>query len=224
MTEADCEYPFGLAENSGKGELYGEIKSFLRSRQPVNLIIAAANILVFLVLSFWRHGKSCVMAAAPGQVLPRTWSRESTTGFLRVCFCTLAWNIFLHNLVLIFLGDARGGWKKFAICDLSWRQSDRNVVSVLIEIQRADRSCQQERQVLFFRNRCACIYCAEKPRNLGIYSGKAAGTDGSTLDPAEHDGDQRRQQCTHIGGFAAGFVLAFLLGAEKRRVCAHRFC
>ena len=43
-----------------------EIKSFLRSRQPVNLIIAAANILVFLVLSFLGDTESAAFMAAHG--------------------------------------------------------------------------------------------------------------------------------------------------------------
>ena len=63
-----------------------EIKSFLRSRQPVNLIIAAANILVFLVLSFFGDTENAAFMAAHGASVT-AYVEQAWNIFFTTCLC-----------------------------------------------------------------------------------------------------------------------------------------
>ena len=191
-----------------------EIKSFLRSRQPVNLIIAAANILVFLVLSFFGDTENAAFMAAHGASVTAYVEQGEYYRLFTCMFLHFGLeHLFYNMLVLIFLGNALEeavGKVRYLVIYLG---------GGLIGIDRVSRSVR----CYFFRNRCACIYCAEKPRKSWDLFRKAAGTDGSTLDPAEHDGDRRRQQCAHrwiCGRICAG-ISAW---CGKKGGCAHRFC
>ena len=55
-----------LPKIAERGNSMEEIKSYLRSRQPVNHIIAAANILEILVLSFFGDTENAAFMAAHG--------------------------------------------------------------------------------------------------------------------------------------------------------------
>ena len=97
-----------------------EIKSFLRSRQPVNLIIAVANILVFLVLSFLGDTENAAFMAAHGASVTAYVEQGEYYRLFTCMFLHFGLeHLFYNMLVLIFLGDALEEAVGKVPCDLS---------------------------------------------------------------------------------------------------------
>ena len=196
-----------------------EIKSFLRSRQPVNLIIAVANILVFLVLSFLGDTENAAFMAAHGAsvtayVEQREYYRLFTCMFLHFGLE----HLFYNMLVLIFLGDALEeavGKVRYLVIYLGGGLIG-NVVSVLIEIQKGESIVSAGASGAIFSVIGALVFIVLKNHgNLGIYSGKRLVL-MAVLSILQSMTATGVDNSAHIGGFAAGFVLAFLLGAAKK--------
>ena len=177
-----------------------EIKAFLRSRQPVNLIIVLANILVFLVLSFLGDTESASFMAAHGASVTAYVEQGEYYRLFTCMFMHFGLeHLFYNMLVLIFLGDA------------------------LEEAVGKVRCIGGSVRCHFCGDRCACIYCTEKPRQSRHVLRKTAGADGSALDHAEYDGDRSGQQRTHwrICSWVCAGISSW---SGEKGGCAYRFC
>ena len=130
-----------------------EIKSFLRSRQPVNLIIAAANIRVFLVLSFFGDTENAAFMAAHGASVTAYGEQGEYYRLFTCMFLHFGLeHLFYNMLVLIFLGDELEeavGKVRYLVIYLGGGLIG-NVVSVLIEIQKGESIVSAGASVLFF--------------------------------------------------------------------------
>lgn len=131
-----------------------EIKAFLRSRQPVNLIIVLANILVFLVLSFLGDTESASFMAAHGASVTAYVEQGEYYRLFTCMFMHFGLeHLFYNMLVLIFLGDALEeavGKVLYLVIYLGGGLIG-NIVSILVDLQRESRLYRRERQVPFLR-------------------------------------------------------------------------
>ena len=202
-----------------------EIKAFLRSRQPVNLIIVLANILVFLVLSFLGDTESASFMAAHGASVTAYVEQGEYYRLFTCMFMHFGLeHLFYNMLVLIFLGDALEeavGKVLYLVIYLggglignidSGRSAKGRVGCIGGSVR-----CH------FCGDRCACIYCTEKPRQSRHVLRKTAGADGSALDHAEYDGDRSGQQRTHwrICSWVCAGISSW---SGEKGGCAYRFC
>ena len=208
-----------LPKIAERGNSMEEIKSFLRSRQPVNLIIAAANILVFLVLSFFGDTENAAFMAAHGASVTAYVEQGEYYRLFTCMFLHFGLeHLFYNMLVLIFLGDALEeavGKVRYLVIYLGGGLIG-NVVSVLIEIQKCESIVSAGASGAIFSVIGALVFIVLKNHgNLGIYSGKRLVL-MAVLSILQSMTATGVDNSAHIGGFAAGFVLAFLLGAEKK--------
>ena len=208
-----------LPKIAKRGNFMEEIKSFLRSRQPVNLIIAAANILVFLVLSFFGDTENAAFMAAHGASVTAYGEQGEYYRLFTCMFLHFGLeHLFYNMLVLIFLGDALEeavGKVRYLVIYLGGGLIG-NVVSVLIEIQKGESIVSAGASGAIFSVIGALVFIVLKNHgNLGIYSGKRLVL-MAVLSILQSMTATGVDNSAHIGGFAAGFVLAFLLGAEKK--------
>ena len=208
-----------LPKIAKRGNFMEEIKSFLRSRQPVNLIIAAANILVFLVLSFFGDTENAAFMAAHGASVTAYVEQGEYYRLFTCMFLHFGLeHLFYNMLVLIFLGDALEeavGKVRYLVIYLGGGLIG-NVVSVLIEIQKGESIVSAGASGAIFSVIGALVFIVLKNHgNLGIYSGKRLVL-MAVLSILQSMTATGVDNSAHIGGFAAGFVLAFLLGAEKK--------
>ena len=186
-----------------------EIKSFLRSRQPVNLIIAAANILVFLVLSFLGDTENAAFMAAHGASVTAYVEQGEYYRLFTCMFLHFGLeHLFYNMLVLIFLGDALEeavGKVRYLVIYLGGGLIGKGESIVAAGASGA-----------IFSVIGALVFIVLKNHgNLGIYSGKRLVL-MAVLSILQSMTATGVDNSAHIGGFAAGFVLAFLLGAEKK--------
>ena len=208
-----------LPKIAERGNSMEEIKSFLRSRQLVNLIITAANILVFLVLSFFGDTENAAFMAAHGASVTAYVEQGEYYRLFTCMFLHFGLeHLFYNMLVLIFLGDALEeavGKVRYLVIYLGGGLIG-NVVSVLIEIQKGESIVSAGASGAIFSVIGALVFIVLKNHgNLGIYSGKRLVL-MAVLSILQSMTATGVDNSAHIGGFAAGFVLAFLLGAEKK--------
>lgn len=84
-----------------------DVKQFIRSRQPMNLLIVVSNIVVFIILSFMGNTEDVMFMAAHGAAVTplivegKEYYRLFTSMFLHFGAEHLLYNM----LMLIFLGD-----------------------------------------------------------------------------------------------------------------------
>ncbi len=197
-----------------------EIRSFIRSRQPVNLVIVAVNIVVFIVLSclgntedvyfMMDHGASFAPLIYEG----KEYYRLVTCMFLHFG----AEHLFYNMLVLIFLGDAlekeAGKLRYILIYFLGGIAG--NIVSVWFDFRTEDFAVSAGASGAIFAVIGALIWIVIRNRGrLEDYSGKRlllmAG-----LSVAEGFTTGGVDNCAHVGGMAAGFLLALILYRKKR--------
>ena len=127
-------------------------------------------------------------------------------------------HLFYNMLVLIFLGDALEevvGKVRYLVIYLGGGLIG-NVVSVLIEIQKGESIVSAGASGAIFSVIGALVFIVLKNHgNLGTYSGKRLVL-MAVLSILQSMTATGVDNSAHIGGFAAGFVLAFLLGAAKK--------
>ena len=127
-------------------------------------------------------------------------------------------HLFYNMLVLIFLGDALEeavGKVRYLVIYLGGGLIG-NVVSVLIEIQKGESIVSAGASGAIFSVIGALVFIVLKNHgNLGTYSGKRLVL-MAVLSILQSMTASGVDNSAHIGGFAAGFVLAFLLGAAKK--------
>lgn len=196
-----------------------EIRSFIRSRQPVNLIIVAVNIIVFILLCFlgdteniyfmMEHGASF----APLIVEGKEYYRLVTCMFLHFG----AEHLFYNMLVLIFLGDVlekEAGKLRYILIYFTGGIAG-NIVSVWFDYRTEEFAVSAGASGAIFAVIGALVWIVIRNKGkLEDYSGKRlllmAG-----LSVAEGLTTSGIDNCAHIGGMAAGFILAMLLYRKK---------
>lgn len=197
-----------------------EIRSFIRSRQPVNLIIVVVNIVVFIVLCFLGdtenvyfmldHGASF----APLVVEGKEYYRLVTCMFLHFG----AQHLFYNMLVLVFLGDTlekEVGKLKYILIYFIGGVAG-NVVSVWFDYRTEEFAVSAGASGAIFAVIGALVWIVIRNKGrLEDYSGKRlilmAG-----LSVAEGLTTSGIDNCAHIGGMAVGFMLSVLLYRKKR--------
>lgn len=208
-------------ENEGNTGMQ-EIIEFIRSRQPVNLIIVAINIIVFIVLSFLGNTESAYFMANHGAcftpyVLEGEYYRLITCMFLHFGIE----HLFYNMLVLIFLGDTlekMAGKLRYLIIYMVGGIGG-NIVSVYFETRKGDYAVSAGASGAIFAviGALVCAVILNKGK-LEDYSGRRlllmAGL--SVMEGLTSTGVDN---WAHIGGLGAGFLLALLF---HRKLCGNQ--
>lgn len=199
-----------------------EVISFIKTRQPVNLLMIAANIIVFFVLSIlgntedgyfmFQHG-ACF---APSVVMDGEYYRLVSCMFLHFGIQ----HLFYNMLVLLFLGDTlekTAGKIRYLIIYLGGGVLG-NVASVLWDMHTEEYSVSAGASGAIFAviGALVCVVILNKGK-LEDYSGRRllmmAGL--SVLQGLTATGIDN---CAHIGGMIAGFLLALLFHRKLRKL------
>ncbi len=191
-----------------------EIRDFIDSRQKMNLIIVAINIIVFLALSFLgdtentqfmlEHGADFAPYVKAGE-----YYRLVTSMFLHFGID----HIFNNMLVLIFLGDMLEqcvGKVRYLVIYLGGGMIG-NIVSVWFAFQSRDFAVSAGASGAVFAVIGALIWLVLRSKGkLGEYSGRRLVLMAvlSVLQGVTAGGVDN---CAHIGGLVSGFVLALML-------------
>lgn len=191
-----------------------ELRDFIGSRQKMNLIIVAANIVVFLVLSILgdtedtrfmlEHGAEFAPLVKEGE-----YYRLVTSMFLHFGID----HIFNNMLVLIFLGDMLEqcvGKLRYLLIYLGGGLIG-NIVSVWFAFRSQDFAVSAGASGAVFAVIGALIWLVLRNKgNLGEYSGRRLVLMAvlSVLQGLTAGGVDN---CAHIGGLVSGFALALAL-------------
>ena len=192
-----------------------EIRSFLKSRQPVTLLIVGINIAVFIVLSILGNTEDALFMLNHGAVfVPLVvdggeYYRIFTSMFLHFGLQ----HLFYNMLVLIFLGDyleAAVGKIRFLIIYLAGGFAG-NLLSIAYELYTQEFAVSAGASGAIFSVTGALIYLVlrKKDRVPGLSGQRlilmAVLTilQGMTAIGIDNE--------AHIGGLAAGFLLGWLL-------------
>ncbi len=191
-----------------------ELRDFIGSRQKMNLIIVAANIVVFLVLSILgdtedtrfmlEHGAEFAPLVKEGE-----YYRLVTSMFLHFGID----HIFNNMLVLIFLGDMLEqcvGKLRYLLIYLGGGLIG-NIVSVWFAFRSQDFAVSAGASGAVFAVIGALIWLVLRNKgNLGEYSGRRLVLMAvlSVLQGLTAGGVDN---CAHIGGLVSGFALALVL-------------
>lgn len=197
-----------------------EFIAFIKSRQPVNLVIVAANILVFIVLSFLGDTEDAAFMAehgasfAPFVAMNGEYYRLFTCMFLHFGLEHLLYNM----LVLIYMGDvlerAVGKLRYLTIYLVGGVAG--NVLSVWMEIRKESYAVSAGASGAIFAVIGALVYIVVRNKgDLEEFSGRRLVL-MAALSIVQGVTAQGVDVSAHVGGFVAGFFLAFLLGAAKK--------
>lgn len=206
-------------EECRKGDLMQEILSFIRSRQPVNLLIVAANILVFVVLSIIGDTQDAWFMAthgacyAPFVLEYGEYYRLFTCMFLHFGIE----HLFYNMLLLIFIGDTLekvAGKVRYLLIYILGGLAG-NVVSVWAGMKGTEYAVSAGASGAIFAVIGALIWIVLRNKGrLEGYSGQRlllmAGL--SVVNGLTETGIDN---WAHIGGLAGGFLLAFVLYRKK---------
>ena len=191
-----------------------EIRDFVQSRQKMNLIIVAVNIIVFVVLSvlgdtentqfMLEHGADFAPLVREGE-----YYRLVTSMFLHFGID----HIFNNMLVLLFLGDMLEqcvGKLRYLLIYLGGGIIG-NIVSVWFAFRSGDFAVSAGASGAVFAVIGALIWLVLRNRGrLGEYSGRRLVLMAvlSVLQGLTAGGVDN---CAHIGGLISGFALALVL-------------
>lgn len=201
-----------------------ELKRFLKTRQSFNLVIVMINIVVLLVLSFMgsvesadfmlQHGANY----APFVVERREYYRLVTSMFLHFGLDHLINNM----LILIFLGDVLeqlAGRFRYLLIYLGGGIAG-NILSVMWDMRTGSFAVSAGASGAVFAVIGALIFVVLRSR------GRIEGLTGrrlifmAALSVLEGLTSSGIDNSAHIGGLAAGFLLALLTntGGQKRKI------
>ena len=197
-----------------------EFTAFLKNRRKVNLAMAAINIVVFIVLEIigdtssapfmLEHGASYAPLVLEGQY----W-RLFTSMFLHFGFEHLAYNMFS----LIFLGDIVEtvmGPVRYLIIYLGGGLCG-NIVSVFLSMKTGKYAVAAGASGAIFACMGAFLYFALRNRR-GFGRGNLQRLGMMVLLMIMQSlVDKGVDNAAHMGGLAAGFILAALLWHPKKR-------
>lgn len=197
-----------------------ELIAFIKSRQPVNLTLVAVNILVFLVLSLLGDTEDAAFMAehgacfAPYVTVNGEYYRLFTCMFLHFGLEHLLYNM----LVLIYLGDALEravGKLRYLVIYLGGGLAG-NVLSVWMETRKESYAVSAGASGAIFAVVGALVYIVVRNKgDLEEFSGRRLIL-MAVLSIIQGVTAQGVDVSAHVGGFVAGAVLAFLVGAAKR--------
>lgn len=199
-----------------------EFKDFIRSRQPVNLIIVIVNIVVFIVLAVLGNVENAYFMVEHGAcftpyVLDGEYYRLVTSMFLHFGIE----HLFYNMLVLIFLGDTLekiGGKIRYLVIYMLGGIAG-NIVSVYFETRTDDYAVSAGASGAIFAviGALVCVVILNRGK-LEDYSGRRlllmAG-----LSVVEGLTSKGVDNWAHIGGLVTGFLLALLF---HRKLCGSR--
>lgn len=191
-----------------------EFTAFIKSRQKANFIIVAINILVFIGLSFLgdtENGRFLLQYGANFAPLVKEgeYYRLFTSMFLHFGFEHLCYNM----LVLIFLGDTLervAGKVRYLVIYLGGGLAG-NVVSCYLDFRREEYAISAGASGAIFAVIGALVFLVVKKKgDVAELSGRRlllmAG-----LSILQGFTASRIDNSAHVGGFIAGFILAFLI-------------
>ena len=198
-----------------------ELKHFLKERQPFNLVIVMINLVVFLILSFagnvesaefmLRHGANY----APLVVEGKEYYRLITSMFLHFGFEHLINNM----LILIFLGDALeqlGGRFRYLLIYIGGGIAG-NILSVMWDMKTGSFAVSAGASGAVFAVIGALVFVVLRGK------GRIEGMTGrrlifmAVLSILEGFTSSGVDNSAHIGGMAAGFLLALLTNTGRKR-------
>lgn len=199
-----------------------EFRDFIRSRQPVNLIIVFVNIVVFVVLSFLgdtedvffmtAHGANFAPLVAEG----KEYYRLVTSMFLHFSID----HLFYNMLVLIFLGDVlekTAGKLRYLLIYFGGGVIG-NLVSLWFDLRAERYVVSAGASGAIFAVIGALIWIVIRNKgNLEGYSGKRLVLMAG-LSVAEGLTTSGIDNCAHVGGLVAGFLISLLLYRKKEKL------
>ncbi len=202
-----------------------DFKEFIRSRQKANLVIVAINIVVFIVLTLLGNTRDARFMLAHGaQFAPFVaygeYYRVVTSMFMHFG----VEHLFSNMVILIFLGDVLEqcvGKLRYLIIYLAGGVAG-NLLSVWFALRSGDFAVSAGASGAVFAVIGGLIWLVIRDRGrLGNYSGRRL-IPMAVLSILQGITAGGVDNCAHIGGLAAGFVLALLLcfrgsGRAKRR-------
>lgn len=196
-----------------------EVISFVRSREPVNLIIVAANVIVFVVLSILGDTEDAFFMAQHGAAYTPyilengEYYRLFTCMFLHFGIS----HLFFNMLLLVYIGDSLemlAGKFKYLVIYLMGGVAG-NVLSLLFDMHTEEYAVSAGASGAIFAVVGALIWIVLRNKgNLEGYSiqrlllmAVLTVADGFTMGGVDN--------LAHIGGLAAGFLLAVVLYRKK---------
>lgn len=198
-----------------------ELVAFLKTRQPVNLLIVIINILVFFILSFLGDTESAEFMLKHGA----SFSPLVTEGheYYRLVTC-----MFLHfglqhlvnnMLVLIFLGDMLElitGKVRYILIYFGGGIAG-NILSVIWSTKTGDYAVSAGASGAVFAviGALICIVIRNKGQ-IDEMSGRRLVL-MAVLSILQGLTSMGIDNSAHVGGLIAGFFIAFVTGAGKRR-------
>lgn len=203
-----------------------ELRSFIRSRQPANLAIVAANILVFIVLSFLGDTEDAFFMIGHGaSYTPMILEGKEYYRLVSCMFLHFGAEHLVYNmLVLIFLGDVlekEAGRLKYILIYFIGGIAG-NVMSVWFDQRVGDVTVSAGASGGIFAVIGALVWIVLRNKGkLEDYSGKRLFLMAG-LSVAEGLTTSGVDNCAHITGMVTGFLLAMLLYRKKKISMSYR--
>ena len=199
-----------------------EFRDFIRSRQPVNLIIVFVNIVVFVALSFLGDTEDVFFMTAHGANFAplvtegKEYYRLVTSMFLHFSID----HLFYNMLVLIFLGDVlekTAGKLRYLLIYFGGGVIG-NLVSLWFDLRAERYVVSAGASGAIFAVIGALIWIVIRNKgNLEGYSGKRLVLMAG-LSVAEGLTTSGIDNCAHVGGLVAGFLISLLLYRKKKKL------
>lgn len=205
----------------------GELISFIKSRQPVNLIIVCINIAVFMILSLTGNPEDVEFMLEHGaEFAPYVIERQEYYRLVTCMFLHFGLeHLFYNMLVLIFLGDTlekTAGKARYLLIYLGGGIAG-NLLSVFLDVKKGEYAVSAGASGAVFAVIGALIYLVicnkgqleELSGRRLILMAVLSVLQGMTSAGIDNE--------AHVGGLIAGFLLAFFAGSGRRlRVTGHR--
>lgn len=197
-----------------------ELKSFIRSRQPVNLLIVVINVVVFLVLSFLGDTENAGFMAEHGACFTPYVLEYGE--YYRLVTCMFLHfgieHLFYNMLLLLFMGDTlekEVGRLRYLLIYLAGGVAG-NVLSVWMDTVTGDYAVSAGASGAIFAVIGGLIWIVIRNKGkLEGYSGRRFVL-MAVLSVAEGFTSSGVDNSAHIGGLIAGFLLSVLLVHRKK--------
>lgn len=196
-----------------------ELRAFIRTRQPVNLLLVTANLIVFVVLSILGDTEDGFFMLTHGASYTPLILENGE--YYRLFTCMFlhfgVYHLFFNMLLLIYIGDSLeklvGKWR-YLVIYLAGGMAG-NVLSVFVDMHTENYAISAGASGAIFAVVGALIWIVLRNRGkIEGYSLQRLGlmavltvADGFTMGGVDN--------FAHIGGLAAGFILGALLYQKK---------
>ena len=207
-------------EGKSDGKVMEELKRFLRARQPFNLMIVMINIAVLLILSFMGNVESADFMLEHGaNYAPFVIERQEYYRLVTSMFLHFGLDHLINNmLILIFLGDMLeqlAGRFRYLLIYLGGGIAG-NILSVIWDMRTGSFAVSAGASGAVFAVIGALIFVVLRSR------GRVEGLTGrrlifmAALSVLEGLTSSGVDNSAHIGGLAAGFLLALLTNTGRK--------